>query len=96
VILELELDSDTFCVSAAVAPFGNTKLSELGFAEIELAPPVELALSVTGIDKLVVPERMLMKPVSTPDVGAPAPMETVTTKGVEPDEGVTVSHPASE
>ena len=72
------------------------KLSELGFAEIGLVPPVEFALSVTGTDRFVVPERILIKPTSTPEVGAPAPMETVTTNGVEPDEGVTISQLLSE
>ena len=96
VTLELELDSDTFWDSAAELPGAKTKLSELGFAVIGLTPPVEFALSVTGTEKLVVPERILIKPTSTPEVGAPAPIETVSTVGVEPDDGVTVSQLLSE
>ncbi len=57
---------------------------------------MEFALRVTGIDKLVVPDRTLIKPTSTPEVGAPAPMETVITTGVLLDWGVTVSQPVSE
>src|SRR5208282_2724211 len=45
VTLELELDRETVCVLAAVLPLGKMKLSELGFAEIGLGPPVEFALS---------------------------------------------------
>ena len=55
VTLELELDRETLCDVAAVLPLAKTKLSELGFAEIGLAPPVEFALSVTGTDKLCRP-----------------------------------------
>jgi hypothetical protein len=79
-----------------VAPLAKTKLSELGLDEIGLVPPVEFALSVTGTDRLSVPERTLIKPTSTPEVGAPAPMDTVSTSGVEPDAGVTVSQLLSE
>jgi hypothetical protein len=74
----------------------KTKLSELGLDEIGLVPPVESALSVTGTEKLSVPERILIKPTSTPEVGAPAPMDTVTTRGVVPDAGVTFSQPLSD
>ena len=96
VTLELELDRETLWVAAAVLPWVKTKLSELGFAEIGLGPPVEFALSVTGTDSAVVPERILMKPTSTPEVGAPAPMETVRTAGVVRAEEVTVSQLVSE
>ena len=96
VTLELELDRLTVCVAALVSPAGKTKLSEFRFEEIALDPPLEFALRVTGIDRLVVPERTLIKPTSTPEVGAPAPIDTVTMSGVVALEEVTVSHPASE
>lgn len=79
-----------------MAPFGKMKLSELGLDEIGLVPPVEPALSVTGTDRLDVPERIFIKPTSTPEVGAPAPMDTVSTNGVEPAAGVTISQLVSE
>ena len=94
--LELELDSETVWDMAAVLPDAKTKLSELGVAEIGLDPPVEFAFNVTGTARFVPPERMLIKPTSTPEVGAPAPMETVRTKGAVPEGGVTVSQPVSE
>ena len=73
-------------------PLAKTKLSELGLAEIGLGTPVELVLRVTGTDSVVVPETTLIKPTETPvEVGAPAPMATVRTRGVVPDCGVTVS-----
>lgn len=94
--LELELDRETFCDIAAVLPAAKTKLSELGLAESGLGPPVELAFSVTGMDRVVVPERMLIKPTSKPEVGAPDPMDTVTTAGVVVLEEVAASQPVSE
>jgi hypothetical protein len=96
VTLEFELERETLCDVATVLFGAKTKLNELGFAEIVLAGPVEFALSVTGTDRIVVPERILMKPTSTPEVGAPAPMDTVRTKGVVPVEGVTANQPLSE
>ena len=64
VTLEFELDRETFCDVAAVLPDGKTKLSEFGFAEIGLDAPPEFAFSVTGTDRFVVPEEMLIKPTS--------------------------------
>jgi len=96
VTLELELDRATVSDAGAVLPAAKTKLSELGFPEIGLAVPLEFALSVTGMDRVVEPETMLMKPTSVPEVGAPAPMETVRTAGVALLEEVTVSQLASE
>jgi hypothetical protein len=62
--------------------------------------PLEFAFKVTGTERDVAGEVdvevMLIKPTSTPEVGAPAPIETVTTKGVAPVEGVTVSQLLSE
>ena len=77
-------------------PGEKTKLSEFGLADIGLGTPVELALSVTGMDSVVVPERTFIKPTSTPEVGAPAPIETVRTAGVVLLEEVTVSQLVSE
>jgi hypothetical protein len=86
VTVELELDSETVCDVATVLPFAKTKLREFGLDEMGLAPPVEFVLSVTGTDRVVVPDWTLIKPTSTPVVvGAPAPMEAVTIKGVVPD-----------
>ena len=86
VTVELELDSETVCDVATVLPLAKTKLREFGPAEMGLGPPVEFVLSVTGTDRVVVPDWTLIKPTSTPVVvGAPAPMEAVTTKGVAPD-----------
>jgi hypothetical protein len=93
---ELELDRETVCDVDDVLPGAKTKLSEFGFAEIGLDPPVEFAFSVTGIDKVVVPEATLTKPTSTPLVGAPVPIETVRTAGVLELEEVTINQPASE
>jgi len=94
--LELELDRFTVCEATLVSLAGKIKLSEFRFEEIGLDPPFEFALRVTGIDRLVVPETTLTKPTSTPEAGAPAPMDTVTMSGVVALEEVTVSHPASE
>src|SRR5277367_6248753 len=96
VTFELELDSDTFWVCAAVEPFGKTKLREFGFADRGLAPPVEFTFSVTGTESALGPEKILIKPTSTPEVGTPAPMVTVRTLGVVLLEEVTVSQPATE
>lgn len=96
VTLELELDRLIVCDAALVSPGGKMKLSEFRFADIALDPPFEFALRVTGIERLVVPERTLIKPTSTPEVGAPAPIEAVITTGVIPVCGVTVSQPVSE
>jgi hypothetical protein len=96
VTLELELDRLIVCVAALVSPGGNMKLSEFRFADIALGAPFEFALRVTGIERLIVPESTLIKPTSTPEVGAPAPIEAVITTGVAPVCGVTVSHPVSE
>jgi hypothetical protein len=95
VILELELDSVTFCDTDDVLPGAKIKLSEFGFAEIGL-DPVEFAFSVTGNDKVVVPEATLIKPTSTPLVGAPVPIETVRIAGVLELEEVTINQPVSE
>ena len=96
VTLELELDRLTVCVAALVSPAGNTKLSEFKVVDIGLGPPLEFALRVTGIERLVLPETTLIKPTSTPEVGAPAPIEIVKTSGVVELEDVTVSQPVSE
>jgi hypothetical protein len=96
VMLELELDSDTVCEVAEESPAGKTKLREFGLALMEPDGPVEFAFNVTGIEKFVVVEVTLMKPTSIPDVGAPAPTETVTNRGVVPLCGVTVSQLVSE
>jgi hypothetical protein len=95
VILELELDSVTFCDTDDVLSGAKIKLSEFGFAEIGL-DPVEFAFSVTGNDKVVVPEATLIKPTSTPLVGAPVPIETVRIAGVLELEEVTINQPVSE
>jgi len=98
VTLELELESVTVWL-VAVLLGGNTKLSEFGLAERGLVAPLALAFSVTGICKLCgVPPAVdtLMKPTSVPNVGAPAPIETLSTSGVVPDDGVTVSQLVSE
>jgi len=39
-MLELELERATVCDTAAVLPAARMKLSEFGFAEIGLDPPV--------------------------------------------------------
>jgi hypothetical protein len=96
VTLELELERATVCDVAAVLPAAKMKLSEFGFAEIGLDPPLEAAFNVTGIERAAVPEVTLIKPTSTPEVGAPVPIETVRTKGVTPDSGVTVNQLLSE
>jgi len=96
VTLELELDKLIVCDAALVSPGGKTKLREFRFPDIGLEPPLEFALRVTGIEKFVEPERTLIKPTSTPEVGAPAPIDAVITTGVVPVCGVTVSQPVSE
>jgi hypothetical protein len=96
VTLGLELERVTLWDVAAEVPDGKTKLSEFGFAEIGLDVPVEFAFNVTGMEVVREPEVTLTKPTSTPEVGAPAPMETVRTKGVLPAAGVTVSQLVSE
>jgi len=83
-------------VTAAELPAGKTKLSEFGFAEIGLAAPVVFAFRVTGTVRVVVPDRILIKPRWAPVVSAPAPTEAVITRGVVPDPGDTVSQPVSE
>jgi hypothetical protein len=89
--LELLLETATLWVCVSVVPAVNTKLSELGFAEIVLGDPVEFAFSVTGIERLLVPEMILINPTDVPDVGALAPIETVRIAGVLLLEGVTTS-----
>jgi hypothetical protein len=100
VTLELELERLTVCDAAVVLLAGKTKLSEFGLAEMGPGAPLEFAFKVTGTERDVAGEVdvevMLIKPTSTPEVGAPAPIETVTTKGVAPVEGVTVSQLLSE
>jgi hypothetical protein len=96
VMLELELDSETVCDVAVVLPEANTKLSEFGLAESGLGAPVEFAFKVTGMDRVVVPETMLIKPTSRPEVGAPEPIETVRTAGVLVLDDVAVSQPEAE
>lgn len=96
VTLGLELERVTLWDAAAEVPDGKTKLSEFGFAVIGLDGPVKFAFKVTGTERVVEPDVMLTKPTSTPEVGAPAPMETVRSKGVLPARGVTVSQLASE
>lgn len=77
-------------------PGVKIKLREFGLAEIGLATPFAFAFSVTGMEILVDPELTLMKPTSTPEVGAPAPIETVRVRGVLPAWGVTTSQLVSE
>lgn len=96
VMPELELETEIVCEVAVVLPGAKTKLSEFGFAESGLGVPVEFAFKVTGMDRFVVPETMLIKPTSTPVLGAPEPMETVRTAGVLVLEEVAVNHPESE
>jgi len=96
VTLELELERDTLYDVGAKLPAGKTKLSEFGCAEMGLDAPLEFAFKVTGTEREAEVEVMLIKPTSTPDVGAPAPIETVSTRGVAPVEGVTVSQLLSE
>jgi hypothetical protein len=91
--LKVEVDRETVCVIAAVLLGAKTKLSEFGFAEMGLETPPEFAFSVTGMDRFVAAERILINPTLTPDVGAPAAIDTVKTWGVVPDCGVTVSQP---
>jgi hypothetical protein len=67
------------------------KLREFGIAASGLVPLGELALSDTGIERKFVVELMLMNPTSVPDVGAPAPTETLSESGVGPLVGVTTS-----
>ena len=74
----------------------KTKLSELGLAEIGLTTPIEFALSVTGTERFVVPETILIKPTSTPEVGALAPIDTVSTEGVVALDALTISQLVSE
>lgn len=90
VTLGLELVRVTLWVAAAEVPAGKTKLSEFGFAVIELDRPV-FAFKETGMEIVLDAEVTLTKPTLTPEVGAPAPMETARTKGVVPAPGVTVS-----
>jgi hypothetical protein len=45
---------------------------------------------------LVAPETILIKPTSTPEVGALAPIDTVSTEGVVALEALTVSQLVSE
>jgi len=94
--LELELERITVCDIAAVLPSVTTKLSELGLAEIALGAPVESAFSVTGMDRVVVPDNTLIKPALTPEVGAPDPIETVRTAGVALLDEATISQPVPE
>jgi len=96
VTLELELERITVCDIAAVLPSVTTKLSELGLAEIALGAPVESAFSVTGMDRVVVPDNTLIKPALTPEVGAPDPIETVRTAGVALLDEATISQPVPE
>ncbi|MGB6943053.1 MAG: hypothetical protein WBE37_11700, partial [Bryobacteraceae bacterium] len=96
VILELELESEIVCEVGVVLPGAKTKLSEFGLPESGLGAPVEFAFKVTGMGRFVVPEIILIKPISTPLLGAPEPMETVRTAGVLVLEEVTVNHPESE
>jgi hypothetical protein len=94
VIEELELVNEIVCETAVVLPGANTKLSEFGFAEMGLAAPVVPEFSVTGTEMLVVPAKMLIKPAWAPAVAVPA--DAVTTRGVVPVCGVTVSQFVSE
>jgi hypothetical protein len=96
VTLELELERITVCDIAAVLPSVITKLSELGLAEMALGMPVEFTFSVTGMDRVAVPEKTLMKPTVTPEAGAPDPIETVRTAGVVLLDEATVSQPVPE
>jgi hypothetical protein len=96
VTLELELETVTVCADTEEPPDWKTKLSEFGFAEMGVVAPLEFAFKVTGTVRVADDEVMLIKPTSIPEVGAPAPMETVRSKGVVPDRGVTVSQLVSE
>jgi hypothetical protein len=93
---ELELDREVVTDAGAVLPGAKTKLSEFGLAENALPIPPELAFRVTGIDKALVPERTLINPTSSPEAGAPGPMDTVRSNGVDPEDGVTASQLVSE
>lgn len=89
--LALLLDTETVCDAGTVLLGAKLKLKELGFAESGLVPPPELTLSCTGMDRNPADELTLMNPTSVPEVGAPAPTDTVRERGVVPLAGVTTS-----
>jgi hypothetical protein len=88
----LLLDAVTVCDAGTVLFAAKLKLSELGLAVSGLLAPDEFTFSVTGTVTEDGPgPRTLMNPVSVPEVGAPAPMETVSVSGVAPELGVATS-----
>ena len=91
VTLELLLDTDTCCVTSEVLLAGIVKLREFGLTTSGLAPPCVLAFKTTGMVRLAPGDAMLINPVSVPEVGADAPMETVSDNGVFPVDGVTTN-----
>jgi len=91
VTLELLLESVTGCETGSTLLAGKLKLSEGGAVVKGLDPVGELALRTTGIERNDPAEEMLMKPTSVPEVGAPAPIETVSESGVLPTAGLTTN-----
>jgi hypothetical protein len=90
VTLELLLESVTACVTGSTLLACKLKLSEVGLV-VKGLEVVELALRTTGTDKNDPADEMLMKPTSVPEVGAPAPIETVRESGVFPPAGLTTN-----
>ena len=85
------LDTVTVCVAGTVLPELKLKLSELGIAD-KLLGDDELAFRVTGIVTELEPGPVTVtNPTSVPEVGVPAPIETLSVSGDGPEAGVTFS-----